>query len=697
MNSFSLTTRYEGSPGLAASMKRLPPWLLLWLIAWLAIARLPVPAGSMTIEMHAQVPHVTLAKLYFDRGSGIVEQDSATAWIHPGPNQLQFALPEGRHVLFRLDPHKGSGPVRIKAIRLSPDRKAPASALPLDGLAIGDQIAAITPTPDGALVQPVASATMPQLLLSPSGPFVVPPASRSGAASAASAAVFVLALSAFWYGARRSRMTVRHFVALGLAAVFLLAWTMAMLSPRLPIHPDEIAHVWAFQHFSDRFLPAAADDPSMLRTVSVYGFSYLFELDVVYALAARVVGPFSAWFPDDYAASRAFNLLLLAVLLVAATVNRRWAICMAVVLISPQIWYIFSYFNADALPFALALVCAACVADDKGALNRFLGSGGRPGLGLLVFVMAAGLLLVSKRNYLPMLPLFWLWLAIRHLSVGWRSAAALVIGLGLLGAAVHLHGAPAEMAAGAVRILLLAGAALILAAAVVLLRGWLRDRPQRAAFLRLALIIGATFLVAAPRAAVDMVLNGGPAQKAETLERIAEAHAGHGFKPSQLREDYAYPGRGLIQRGFRLDEVLFAPHHWLHTSLVSAYGVYGYFVAFTPLSVILLLQLTTLALFLVGAGALVAQEQRRRALAYLVVVFGGLLLVGLNSLMHSWVFDLQPQGRYLLPGAALLSLLLGTAADRLPRIAVTGLFLAGFLLSCLSFVFVGLPALSAKG
>src|SRR5690606_11823115 len=118
----------------------------------------------------------------------------------------------------------------------------------------------------------------------------------------------------------------------------------------------------------------------------------------------------STWFGSELHAARCFNLTLLLVLACMAWRRSRWAICLLPLLLSPQIWYVFAYFNADALPLFLAFVAACIAADEDSGLNRFCDTRERLGASTWIFIAVLGLLLVSKRNYLPLVPILGLWL-----------------------------------------------------------------------------------------------------------------------------------------------------------------------------------------------------------------------------------------------------------------------------------------------
>ena len=670
--------------------------VLLWLTTWLALSSLDRPGGGVEVAMEAQIPHVTHARLYYDAGRGINPPDSVVAWVRPGRNTLRFDLPPGDFGLFRLDPAPGPFGAHIDSISVRSSRHDQARPIALAQVRVGAQIADLRLVENRLNIVPAAGATQPQLLIEPETRIVVPEPPRSSLILAASAGGILLLLLAVWHGLLAAVWSWSTGVALGVLVAFLLAWSMAWGSPFFgAVHPDEIAHIWSFQYYLDHLLPAAVDDPVLVRSISVYGFSYLFELDVVYAIAARTAGAFTSWFANDTATARCFNLALLFGLGCMALRNQRHALCLAVILLSPQIWYVFSYFNADAFPLTLSLVAASLVADEDSSLSRYIDGRQRLGIGVLVVGLAVGLLLISKRNYLPLVPILGLWLAVRHLDLGWRAVAAVLAGLFVLGSAVHLQALPGWPGSGRSAFLATAGGLLLIGTTTIVVRRWWRLPEPRAVLVRLATVFTVAIVVAAPRVLYDLALNGTPGQKAATLEQIAEIHAGHGFKPSQLDQDFAYFGRAVAQRGFTLHQVLFSPYHWVQNSLNSSYGVYGYFVAFSPQWLLRWLQLLTLAVAIVAGTGLLAWN-RSKAGPMLLLVIGGAALIAVNSILHSWTFDHQAQGRYLFPGFTLLALMLGTAGKHVQCRLVAGLIAIAFLFACISYTGTGLPALTVS-
>jgi uncharacterized membrane protein len=106
-------------------------------------------------------------------------------------------------------------------------------------------------------------------------------------------------------------------------------------------------------------------------------------------------------------------------------------------LLAPQIWYIFSYFNGDAFPLFLATLIGYQTAVPDSLFNRYLDA---PGLvrrvpGLLFVAVLIALLALSKKNYYAFLACVPVTLAIARFGI----VAALVVASGaMIGAATYL-------------------------------------------------------------------------------------------------------------------------------------------------------------------------------------------------------------------------------------------------------------------
>lgn len=685
--------RNDGRERNADRRQRSLRWLaaaaLVFVAALLALRILSDTGAIVRVRIVADAPGY--AQWYFDRGAGFSEGESRNAALHAGLNDLAFRLPRGSYRALRFDPINNGAHTRILALDWDLPPGVSAAPLARDRLVLLGNIRELRPSPGALDVWPVNDD--PQLNLPLTTPLPLDAPLRSFGADACAALELAAALTLLCLFALRLRLPTLIALGLALAAglIFALATTSTMTGS---VHPDEFSHLAALDYYTTHVLPPAVDDPATLPSTSVWGFSYLFELDVVYDIAAHATAELRNWLDNELLAARLFQCSLFVVLLAVAAWRRRWAPLLGVLLLSPQIWYVFGYLNADAFPLWLALIAAGLFTVERGGVHAFLRDGGwrRPGLWLAALCL--GLILVSKRNYLPFVPIALLWLAVRHLGLRARHLVPMLAGALCLGVALFLPQVPAK--APAALPLALTGVLLACAPAAVAAWGCWRAPEQRPVLLRLVAFALLCAAVAAPRLAWDIHVNGWPAQKSAHVRAIMDERAGPTFKPSVAAAGKGEPTVALAARGVPLTQILFQPYGWLRSSGASAFGVYGYMNVVAPIPLYFALGALAILTAMLAFGALRRAEPARWP-AYAALVLGGSALVAASSLLLSWFDQLQPQGRYLFPIVALAALLLGQAASRLPQRAYALLLGAAVLLSACSFAFVALPALIPRG
>src|SRR5690606_8449618 len=148
---------------------------------------------------------------------------------------------------------------------------------------------------------------------------------------------------------------------------------------------------------------------------------------------------------------------------------------------------------------------------------------------LALFCACLGLMLISKKNYWPVIAFIVLSLAVRTFDLRAPVAAALatllVLAVGTVAAGPALVSHYGAMLVVPAAIAGLAAVAVSAHAAFVLLR----QPPRRGRILPVALTLGMALLVALPWIAIDQARNP---DKAETVELLRETYAGDMFKPS---------------------------------------------------------------------------------------------------------------------------------------------------------------------
>jgi hypothetical protein len=202
-------------------------------------------------------------------------------------------------------------------------------------------------------------------------------------------------------------------VTLAVVLVFVVAGTS-----QFNAHPDEHLHFKAAQYYMSYWLPPKVGDATSEFTYSHFGISYLDEPDIVYFLAGKFTRVLSFTGVPLYLLTRAFNFLLLVLLfLILLKYSLQIEIPLyGVLLLSPQVWYIFSYFNGDAFGFfvgsCLVLELSKFIRNHEGAL---------PSIKIGFWV---GMLMLAKRNYYVLLPVvagvaIWHWIFVS--KVGQRQ------------------------------------------------------------------------------------------------------------------------------------------------------------------------------------------------------------------------------------------------------------------------------------
>jgi hypothetical protein len=163
-------------------------------------------------------------------------------------------------------------------------------------------------------------------------------------------------------------------------------------------HPDEDVHIEAAQYYTSHWIPPAVGAAGTEKSYSHFGISYLDELDIVYLLAGKFSGLLNFSGLPSFLRARAFNatlFVLLFFILLRASAEIRVPLY-GMLLLSPQIWYVFSYFNNDAFAFFVGI----CLMVE---LFKFTENPERAWQAAKVGLWL-GLLIVVKRNYYVLLP-----------------------------------------------------------------------------------------------------------------------------------------------------------------------------------------------------------------------------------------------------------------------------------------------------
>jgi hypothetical protein len=492
----------------------------------------------------------------------------------------------------------------------------------------------------------------------------------------------------------RIRSGLQHFlstlspaaVAAMLGCAVFLALAMALAS-RPNAHPDEVFHVRAAEYYLSHWLYPRIGDPDTVASYSPYGYSYLARPDAAYFFAGLFGRIFSPLVTDPFIAFRLFNVsLLLAAGVLLVRTRDGWEALIGL-LITPQVWYVFAYFNNDAFGLFLSAVLGCLVANPASGLSRFLRGESAPAAiaGMLVAGACAGLLLISKSNYFAALAFIGLYVAIREL--GPTAATGLGIAAALL---ANEYLMPVFALSVEFKLAVWAVAALAL--------GWPMSRlaftrAGRAKLGRYGALVSVALMCSVPVLLYDRAINGDATRKGEAMKAIAAKTVAPELDPANEQAKGPVGGFQLRKRGIEYHEILFPPYNWPLVMVMSSVGVYGYMSISGPRLYYVAIWMVYLAFFAHIGSRLCAQGGAfLRSPDVWFLLFAALAAAGLTAATsyQAWALDYQAQGRYLFPLLPILGILVARYRTWLHPAAIPAFVHASFALSALSFVFVGL-------
>ena len=611
-------------------------------------------AVSLFLQVTMSSTVSSTAQVYYDLGQGLNEKHSLQmdAIRQEDLRNYRFKLPNKAIYELRFDPLMTSGNVRIGEIKVTNAFDKVIREIDLKQVRPINQIKSIHFVHNGLDVSATEDALDPQLAIDLNGylnfegklPFPL----KEWLLKLMMEAVLCFLIASIFLLAWRKWGNVclegldspfvqekLPLIYLGTASGLILA--MGFVGG-LDVNPDEWrGHVRAAAYYIQNWLPPAVDDPRVESSISIFGVSYLWQIDPLYLLAAKATHILSGIVSDFYLRLRLFNALLFLFLIsvVAVRIKRsKWMVPFLV--ISPQVWYVFSYFNNDAFPWLIAMLLAMQFVDPESSLSRFLAAptiSHRIGGGILAGILL-GLLLSSKLNY--------------RLYIVFLVFAALW---------------------------------------AILFEVSARERLPR---LKKWIFIGlVALLFYLPLYGYDQYVND--FKKDEKILSIMEHRAAYQFKISTLKNDLSssYKGLHMKEKGMSFQELLIQNSYWREMSFNSFFGVYSHMNLLSDedyyLTVTYALGAFSILIFLYVAFTFPLQD----AIFFLFVLLFASLAVG-QSAYTSWINDFQPQGRYLFP--ILPIFLVGLA--RLPaffRTRIMPLFgLIFFVLSVWSFLLTGL-------
>ncbi|MGQ0540441.1 MAG: hypothetical protein ACT4O9_01160 [Blastocatellia bacterium] len=451
-----------------------------------------------------------------------------------------------------------------------------------------------------------------------------------------------------------NQLPPKWVIAFLLSVAVILSAIMA-LSSDFNRHPDEIHHFEAAKYYIIHFFPPEIGDPAVRESYSVWGQSYLNYHFVEYFLAGKFTYAASLVGINPLAAARFFSVFLFSVLafffVYRSNIDCDLSIFPAFLLMTPQVWYVFSYVNNDVFALFLTMIAAYQLGYEKSSLNRFFDDSEFSSriFGGLSFGLLIGLLFITKPNYWSFVLFSAVWLVFRF-SLTLQNTK------------------------------------------------------------KFAVIAFVAFSVVGFRIGLDFYVNGetnfagfsylnkffGGSEKKGKLLAYQEDVADYAMKPSTLKNDLANSHKDLALRdkGVSINEMLFKKG-WIELSARSFAGVYGY-MSIHAKRWMYFLAFTIYGLFLAYIFAAVCRSGDRAGIAQLAITTIGVTLTIFLSIMLSWIYAFQPQGRYLFPVLAMLGLFTYTNRRHLDNRVVQAFVILAFSVSVISFTYWGLTNINVQ-
>lgn len=586
------------------------------------------------VEIRVESPKQTYFKVYWASAGeqSYSEKKMARVRIRPGTEQYSFFIGDLRkNVSLRIDPSAHPGKTTVKEIII----RQP--GLPTIHLSEENDFSRLRPFGDvestefsnkGWVVTSTGNHPRFQLLLTKTARDLNWPAEISR---------FLLLLVAVLAFVRAMQPLWHDYAYTMYFGIFILGLilTMAVISKHYQ-HPDESVHISAAEYYETHWLPPPVASQEIRHTYSPYGFSRLNTLEAYYFFAGKFARTLELFRLNQVLTLRLFNVVLFSILVLTVFRCSSFRLLFVPLLVSPQIWYIFSYVNSDAFALFITVLAGWQMVTNESSLNRFLEQNKIPlykimGLGLLFTL----LFLTKKPFYffIVFLLIYFIWRCIFQPFTNTKGTLKRLLTIACIG----------------------------------------------------SVLVGA-------RLAVDISVNG--FNKDEKMRAMQELTANHLFKPStELSKKHAY--QKMRERGVNLKRFI-THHRWGEKTFRSGFGTYGHMtvggpdVYYNTIRVVSLGFLAFISFSIVIRGGLAGNC----LLGGATLCSTALIFV---ALYHAWTVDFQAQGRYLFAIVPITGMVLAKTEKIYNQALFRTLFLSMFLLSVYSFVGIALLGLSKYG
>lgn len=419
--------------------------------------------------------------------------------------------------------------------------------------------------------------------------------------------------------------------AAGLIGAVLMCVYTGLRSP-FWLNPDEYDVKAAVTYYFTHFMPPDIRSDIITDSFPVYGTSRHFEWNLFYFYAGKL----GRLFQDPAVQMRLFSLILFSVMagIVLKNIRKHYALLL-VLLLTPQVWYIFSYSTSDALDFFVGFLSLYELLEENSMLNRLL-----------------------RENYRRQHLLYYGLLSILFVHLLWAKASFYPI--------------------------------LVFLFLILLIRLFYQEKRERRGLLRKYLILaGLTLGIFVVRYMITDYPYYGFNKLGAVIE-VTELRADYGYKPSTPPLEQAY-SMSFFGKGITLGDLL--TKYEFHQNLFRTFsGFFGTYAFGERDWYYLVMGLLYLALLGRITWQFVRMKDRQKWWEYGAVAFCCFLQYAL-IVFNSWFIDFQPQGRYLLPVLFFISYLTARTEQPQKDKVIRGILVCTCLLSLFAFWHVGIPNL----
>lgn len=421
------------------------------------------------------------------------------------------------------------------------------------------------------------------------------------------------------------------YVPYCLILVLVLVGILAGLG-RFNKHPDEYVHYQAAKYYENHWRPPWVCEAGTKKSYSIYGVSRLNAYEAAYPIAGKFAG-LGGFLPiNGYIRARFFNVVLLAILAILALKAVKYRALFLPLLISPQIWYLFGYFNSDAFAIFILFIFSYLLVDENSILMSYLKEPN--------FTMPQVLKGVACGILLSMLIL---------LKMNYYVYIVFLTGYG----AIAVFTGNVELSRTLIK---KAGAVVLIAISIVTLRmAW------------------------------DFKVNG--LDKSEKLLECREKLAREIYKPSRPLHEQAVVLK-MKARGVPFG-ALFSQNSYFERFFQSAVGVYGYTEIHAQPGYYHLMLALISVLAMIGLGYGFRSPSMEVKLLTALTLVCALLIIA-ASVWRSWTVVFQPQGRYMFVILPMVGIVLQKMSRTVNSRAFTFFTLLLFSASVYSFIWIGM-------